>query len=104
MCQENELIKTARELYDEALSIFIKKNHDYTPSDDPISNFRFAEALNITTTEKAILVRLMDKIVRISVGLNKEYMVKDEKMKDNILDAINYLAILYYAIEEKNNR
>lgn len=99
----NPLIETVEALFSDAISLLKKKNHDYTPKDDPISNFRLADTLGITSTERAIMVRLMDKITRIAVGLNKEYMVKDEKMKDNIIDAINYLGILYYAIEVDNN-
>jgi len=99
----NPLIETVETLFNEALGLLKKKNHDYTPKDDPISNFRLADTLGITSTERAIMVRLMDKITRIAVGLNKDYMVKDEKMKDNILDAINYLGILYYALEVDNN-
>ena len=99
----NPLIETVETLFNEALKLLKKKNHDYTPKDDPISNFRLADTLGITSTERAIMVRLMDKITRIAVGLNKDYMVKDEKMKDNILDAINYLGILYYVIEVDNN-
>lgn len=93
------LIDTARHVYDRALEIMRKKNHDYTPDNDPIANFRMAEIIGVTTKERAIMVRLLDKIVRIANGLNKEYAVDDEKMQDNILDAINYLAILYYTIE-----
>lgn len=70
-----------------------KKNADYATSTDPFQNFRNASAVGVSP-ERAILVRIMDKISRISNLIDKEAQVKDETMEDTIHDAINYLAIL----------
>jgi len=40
------------------------------------------------------MVRILDKMARISNLMHKEAKVKDETVLDTIADAINYLAIL----------
>jgi hypothetical protein len=79
------------------------KNQDYAGDEDPWNNFRLAELIKIDV-ERAILLRISDKIARISNLIDKEPAVVDEKMEDTIEDCINYLAILKaYRENEKNN-
>lgn len=96
----NPLIEYATSLLDEALELMKKKNHDYTINGDPLSNFRLIEKYGIARTEDGIFMRLLDKISRLANGLTGEYEVTDETMHDTIVDAINYLIILGYAIEK----
>jgi hypothetical protein len=71
-----------------------RKNHDYGGSNnDPFANFRNSTIAGVSV-ERGILVRLMDKMSRISTLLDKDAMVIDEAVNDTIDDAINYLAIL----------
>ena len=90
----NPLLNDMIETFNKCFSTAIAKNNDYGGSNnDPFANFRNSTIAGVTV-EKGILVRLMDKMSRISTLLDKEGMVKDESINDTIEDAINYLAIL----------
>ena len=82
------------------LEIARAKNQDYAGLDDPFRNFRNALTVGVSV-ERGIMVRIMDKISRISNLLDKEAVVKDEKLEDTILDAVNYLSILLAYLESK---
>ncbi len=84
--------------------IVIAKNHDYA-GDKAFSNFELVEALGITSVGKGILVRMCDKISRISnlidgelVGLVPEV---DEKIEDTLIDLANYSIILAIYLKSK---
>jgi len=90
----NPLLINMVETYNNCFKTAVAKNNDYGGSnDDPFANFRNSTIAGVSV-EKGILVRLMDKMSRISTLLDKEAMVKDEKITDTIEDAINYLAIM----------
>lgn len=75
------------------LEISHKKNADYAGDADPFKNFRMSEQVGVDPA-RAILVRISDKLSRISNLLDREAEVKDERLEDTICDMINYLAIL----------
>ena len=90
----------------EALELSIKKNHDYSGGQDgadPFLNFKAVEHLGMgVTTEQGFLVRLADKIRRLSGFCRTgEFKVSDESFRDTIIDAINYLALLAAYCESK---
>jgi len=89
----DEFIQGIANTYVDCLNIVKKKNADYAVSSDPFLNFRNASVVGVSP-ERAILVRVMDKISRISNLIDKDADVKDETIEDTIHDAINYLAIL----------
>lgn len=98
----NPLLIDMIETFNKCFSTAIAKNNDYGGSNnDPFANFRNSTIAGVTV-EKGILVRLMDKMSRISTLLDKEAMVKDESINDTIEDAINYLAIMKAYINLKN--
>ena len=77
------------------------KNHDYAKGDDPYKNFRLVEQLEICSVETGILVRMCDKMSRISNLLETEGKVADEKIEDTLLDLANYSIILKCYLEQK---
>lgn len=79
--------------YKDGLEIIHKKNHDYAGEEDHWKNFRYAEMVGVSV-ERAILVRVSDKLARVSNLLDKDPEVLDERLEDTLLDMINYLAIL----------
>jgi hypothetical protein len=98
----NPLLVNMIETFNKCFATAVKKNNDYGGSNnDPFANFRNSTIAGVSV-EKGILVRLMDKMSRISTLLDKEAMVKDESITDTIEDAINYLAIMKAYINLKN--
>ncbi len=105
-------VKTKREKFVENHSEFLeslieltrKKNADYTGSsvDDPFANFTRVEATGITSTETGILVRMSDKMARITTFVNKGVLlVEDESVEDTLKDLSNYAALLACYIKQK---
>jgi len=91
---ENPLLKDMAETFSACFETARRKNHDYGGSNnDPFANFRNSTIAGVSV-ERGILVRLMDKMSRISTLIDKDAMVIDEAVNDTIDDAINYLAIL----------
>lgn len=97
-----EFIKQLEENFNRGLEIIKRKNHDYATDTDPWKNFRFADLVGVSV-DRAILVRISDKLARVSNLLDKQAMVADEKVEDTVLDAINYLNILLVYLQ-KNER
>jgi hypothetical protein len=104
----SRLLTLHKELCDEARSLSERKNHDYSGGKDdthPFLNFTRCEAMGICKTEAGILVRLTDKMSRLSTFITTgEFKVKDEALRDTILDIVNYSVILYaYTQSQKNH-
>ena len=81
------------QLCNEALEIMKKKNHDYAGQggDSPFANFTRSEDMGICSTEQGFLVRLCDKLSRLSTFASAgELKVDNEGYHDAILDIINY--------------
>jgi hypothetical protein len=91
------------ETFKQCLEISKAKNQDYAGVDDPFRNFKNALSVGVSV-DRGIMVRMMDKISRISNLLDKEAAVKDERLEDTLCDLINYSAILlaYLKNEPKN--
>lgn len=88
----------------EAFELCLKKNDDYATKDDIFANFMLASTLDITPSV-GVAVRLSDKWQRFTKGVrtNWDMSIKDEKVKDTMIDIINYSAI-YYCLYMKENR
>ena len=103
----SRLLATHKELCDEARGLSERKNHDYSGGKDdshPFLNFTRCEAMGICKTEAGIMVRLTDKMSRLSTFITTgEFRVKDEAVKDTVLDVINYVVILYAYIQSRKD-
>lgn len=101
---ENVLLHSMKNTFDECYKTAVKKNHDYAGggvNEDPFKNFKRASDLAGVSVERGILVRLSDKLCRLSNILDGEVRVSDERVVDTIMDAINYLAILKAYMDSK---
>ncbi len=81
-----------------------RKGHDYASVEDPFKNFLECENLEICSAEKGILVRMADKITRVSNLIDKQEAahVADEKLDDTLIDLANYAIILACYLKVKS--
>lgn len=84
----------------QGLGLIKLKNKDYATESDPFKNFRTASLVGVNP-ERAILLRVLDKLSRISNLVDKTNDVKDETIQDTILDCCNYLYILNAYLKDK---
>lgn len=95
-----ELIALHQKLTQQAMSLMSRKNHDYTGKDaganDALANFRVATEMGLCNLSQSVLIRLTDKVKRLATSTNRQLLVKDEGVRDTVLDLINY-AVLFYA-------
>lgn len=98
---QRQFLRRIQILYKENLETCRKKNHDYAGSTDPFRNFKACEMYGLTV-EEGLIVRMSDKMVRISNLLKSEAKVKDEKITDSLKDLANYAMILSVYLENKN--
>ena len=80
-----------------------KKSLDYSGEEDPFKNFRLCESAGIVSAEEGILVRMFDKMGRVSNLIKQLQTPKvNESIEDTLMDLINYAAILIAYREAKN--
>jgi hypothetical protein len=102
-----ELLKNHERLCGMALDLMKKKNHDYAGrgGESPFANFTRCEAMGICSTEQGFLVRLTDKMSRLSSFIEAGTLqVKDESVEDTILDVINYAVLFQSYLQEKKEK
>lgn len=88
-----QLLETMKETHD-------AKRHDYASTEDVFANFRTCEQAGIPAW-KGCCVRIGDKFSRIMGFAKKEQLkVKDESIKDTLIDMANYALIALILYEE----
>jgi hypothetical protein len=93
----DELLKHHEVLCLMARTLMDKKNRDYAGNDglEPFANFTRVEAMGICTTEQGFLVRLTDKMSRLSSFVESGTLhVSNESFEDTLIDVINYIVLL----------
>lgn len=99
-----ELFEHHKELCATALGIMEKKNHDYAGAsgDTPFANFSRTEAMGVCSTEQGFLVRVVDKVSRLSTFCQTGTLkVDNESYEDAILDIVNYMVLFSGYLKEK---
>jgi hypothetical protein len=94
----NALTARLDELFRECLAIAKKKNADYASDEDPFANFNGCTKYGISVP-KGMLVRMEDKMKRISNLLDKPASVNGESIYDSCRDLANYALILHAFLE-----
>ena len=98
----DNLLSLHKQLSGEACKLMETKNHDYTSgSADPFANFRASEAIGVSS-KLALLVRMLDKLKRMQTFAEQgQLKVKDESVRDAVIDVINYSVLFYGLTKEK---
>jgi hypothetical protein len=100
---QNVLLVDMKETFEKCLEIAIRKNNDYGGTNkDPYANFRNSTMVGVSV-EKGMLVRMMDKMSRISTLLDKQAKVTDESIEDTLEDLANYAIIMKSYIKRSKN-
>lgn len=100
-----ELLQIHRDLCSRSCDLMKKKSEDYATGDDPFANFKRGEILGFATSEEGLMLRVVDKISRISTFLKRGQLnVENESVEDSIMDIINYMVLLQGMLVDKNNK
>tara|TARA_R100001463_G_scaffold15676_5_gene40847 strand:+ start:378 stop:770 length:393 start_codon:yes stop_codon:yes gene_type:complete len=92
-----ELLNFHMKLCEDARNLMNLKNRDYAGSggSEPFANFTRCESMGVCQTEAGMLVRVIDKISRMSSFLEAGKMhVEDESFYDALIDVVNYMVLL----------
>jgi hypothetical protein len=101
-----ELLDHHMKLCAEARELMKAKNKDYAGNEgiEPFANFTRVESMGICKTEQGVMVRLTDKMSRLSSFIRAGKMhVADESFKDTCIDVINYMVLLSAYIADKDS-
>jgi hypothetical protein len=98
---KQEYLAFHKSVCERLVEITRQKNADYTGAgDDPFANFTNVKTCGGATPEQGFLVRMNDKMARISSFVEKgELLVKDESVQDTLFDLANYAILLAGYIE-----
>lgn len=101
-----DLLNIHETLCNKSRALMRKKNADYAGGRgvEPFANFTRCESMGICKTEAGMLVRMTDKMSRLSSFLEAgKFEVADESLEDTTLDIINYAVLLYAFVSDKKN-
>ena len=88
-----EMLKRYDEFYAKNRQILVDKGTDYAKKEDRLMNLNSCQKIGITPA-RGVMVRMLDKLTRISNLLSNEAQVKDENIEDTIRDLSNYAFLL----------
>jgi hypothetical protein len=82
-----------------------RKNADYAGAkhgEDAFANFKAVEHLGLCSVETGMLTRMSDKLARLATYVaTGQLVVKDESVKDTLLDLANYAILMAAYVGEK---
>ncbi len=102
----DELLKRHETLCTQGRELMNLKNRDYAGNggQEPFANFTRCEAMGICSTEQGFLVRLTDKMSRLSSFVESGKLhVSDESFEDTCVDIINYMVLFHSYVSEKKD-
>jgi hypothetical protein len=108
MISLEDVLKIRKELYEESTALIAAKGHDYNRSQqdsgDTLFNLRVAALLGVVDSPaKSVMVRLIDKIMRMISLTDADPKVKGESIRDTVKDLHNYADYWYMFLMEAKN-
>lgn len=100
----SELLQNHERLCSLARDLMKRKNADYAgkKGDEPFANFTRCQAMGVCSTEQGFLVRLTDKMSRLSSFVDAGvFEVKDESLEDTVVDIINYVILFQSYVQSQ---
>ena len=101
-----ELLKHHDAICTSAKELMKSKNHDYAgkSGEEPFANFERCEAMGVCSTEQGFLVRVVDKVSRLSTFADSGTLkVDNEGYEDAIVDIINYMVLFSAFLKDKHD-
>jgi len=99
---QESFIKYQEDTFKKLIDLTKAKNNDYAGKDnDPFLNFKATEMIGNTSVEQGMIVRMLDKITRVTNLVKHEAKVKDESIHDTLHDLANYSILLSNYIAHK---
>ena len=100
---DNPLLNHMECTFNSCMDIAVAKNEGYAGNADPMANFNDSVRLGVPVPI-GVALRLSDKWTRLCrLLLTGKNPLTDESITDTILDSIDYLAILLYALENEGS-
>lgn len=102
---KKEYFKFHKAMTEKMQAITVAKNADYTGAgDDPFANFSNIANNGGASAEQGFLVRMNDKMGRISSFVEKGILeVKDESIEDTLIDLANYAILMAGFIKSRKS-
>jgi len=103
----DELLKMHEMICEKGRSLMRKKNADYAGNEgkEPFANFTRVESMGICSTEQGFLVRMTDKMSRLSSFVESgKLAVENESFEDTIIDIVNYAVLMYSYLHDKKTQ
>lgn len=98
-----EYLKEFKQITEEMYELTKAKNADYASEQDGFANFRLIEKLGAATVEQGFVVRMSDKLQRVSNLISRPNKVADEKITDTLQDLAIYSIIFLLYLQNKDN-
>jgi len=94
-----DMLASFKDVLDEMYEVAKKKNADYTGGGDPFANFKLSPAYGVPVS-RGFLVRMSDKMSRVSALIDKDPAVTGESISDSLLDLANYAILMRLYMEQ----
>jgi len=93
---QTEFADYIQTVFNRATELIRNKNTSYSDDANAFGNLELCENAGVCTVERGIMVRMFDKMGRVSnlLGETSSHLEVEESITDSLMDLIGYAAIL----------